>query len=116
MQKFNPEIESQLDILTAVCCDQMGERSGEDTDRVSAVLKSLLIGGFKRISEKPLGVCVEERVVDRCREPAIHRRAELNNILQTMQRDFDKMAQQQTEQPGRESGTRPANISSATDA
>ncbi|KAA5542618.1 hypothetical protein FYK55_13870 [Roseiconus nitratireducens] len=112
----NPEIEQQLDTLAELCCDTLTGGEPMLAERSDALLKSLLMSGFARKQGRDLRSEIESRVKDRCQERAIHRGGALTSLTDKLQKQFDDLAQRDSEQPQRGTPSKAANISSATDA
>lgn len=82
----------------ATLIDQLAERvqqslqGGEELteSEVTPLIGRLREAGFEDHHRgRPLQVLVEDRVVDKYPEPAIHRRAELRAVLQTIQNAWE---------------------------
>ncbi len=116
MNALNPELESQVDALAKLCCSALA-RQLVDIDTAShSLIEALVKGGYARLSNINLQSRLETRVLDQCRETAIHRRGEIAGITGVMQAKFDKLVLWETQTPRSPSGTKAANISAATDA
>ncbi len=111
----NQEIEAQLQALTDLCCDAL---NGEalDLERTDQLTKSLLMSGFVHEENKPLQPELESRVREACREPAMHRGAEIKAVTDKVQSSLNKHVRWESKQPEGKSPAKGANISSATDA
>ncbi len=117
MNKLNPELQSQVEDLAQICCEVLERTANSSSDdRKQPLIEALVHGGYDRISDVNLQARLEDIVVDRCREHAIHRRDELTGITGQMQAEFTKRLKWNTNQPREESGTKAANISSNTEA
>ncbi len=116
MNDLNPELQSQIDDLAQLCCDTLARTGDSDHDRIQPLIEALVRGGYDRISNVNLQVRLEDAVVEKCREHAIHRRDEVTGIAGQIQAEFSKALKWKTNQPQPEDGTKPANISSNTDA
>lgn len=116
MSETTPEIEGILDELADLCCETL-EGEGEGlTQRSRPLLDALARNGYSRKTHPPLQNEIENRVLAKCQEPTIHRRGELAGVTKQVQHDFDELVRWNTKNPQKDSGTRPANISSATDS
>jgi hypothetical protein len=116
VNSLNPELDKQVDALAELCCDAIERNVTDSHSRADALIEALVRGGYARISDVNLQTRVEQMAVDKCRNKAIHRRGELTGITSGWQAKFNQLAQWQTQSPNTTSGTKPANISSATDS
>jgi hypothetical protein len=118
MSSTNPEVEVQLDSLAKLCCDSIASNQAFSDDQVKELSKALLMSGFERQDGAPLSVQLETRVRDFCKEPAMHRGAEIKAVTESVQETYKNVVRWQTEQPSFDNDAAPkaANISSATDA
>jgi len=118
MTDTNPEIEAQLESLTELCCDAIASDQAISDNRVKELAKALLMSGFEQKEGAPLSVQLETRVRKSCKEPAMHRGAEVKAVTESVQKIYTDLVRWQSEQPstGNKSAPKPANISSATDA
>lgn len=116
MGHTNVELEAQLEALTEICCEALKGETDIDPKRVEQLAKALLKSGYERGDHKPLSAELEQRVRERCKEPAIHRGAEIKSITEAVQAEYDKAVRWQSEQPQSGDGAKSANISSATDS
>lgn len=116
MSETTPEIEGILDALADLCCESMGGEGEGLTVRSRPLLEALVRNGYSRKTHPPLQNELENRVLEKCLEPTIHRRGELAGVTRQVQHDFNDLVRWNTKNPQEESGTRPANISSATDS
>lgn len=86
-----------VDPRYAALIEQLAERvqqslEGEELTEsdVTPILGRLREAGFESHHHgRPVHVLVEDRVVDKYPEPAIHRRAELRSLLQTIQNAWE---------------------------
>ncbi|MDM4015403.1 hypothetical protein [Roseiconus lacunae] len=113
----NPQIEAQLDSLATHCCDVLlGEESLAD-DRCDQLLRSLLMSGYRNKDGRSIQVELDERVKEKCGERAMHRGGELSSITSKVEKRFTEIARWESKSPKDDTDdTKPANISSATDA
>ena len=116
MKSLNPELQSQVEDLAKLCCDVLERREVDSSERAQPLIEALARNGYARLSDINLQTRLEELAVDQCRETAIHRREELMAITGQMQATFNDVAKWQTKSPVEPEGTKPANISSNTDA
>ncbi|WP_413432970.1 hypothetical protein [Crateriforma spongiae] len=116
MNDCNPEIDAQLNALSDLCCETLGTERTLDPDRVQRLTKALLMSGFVQKDSQPLSAEIESRARNRCLITAMHRGGELKAITESIQKAFNRQVTWESVQPSKDSGTRPANISSATDA
>jgi hypothetical protein len=116
MKVLNPELEAQLDALAEICCNVLKREEKDSSERAKPLIEALVKGGYARLSDINLQARLEKNVRDKCQEISIHRRGELSGITGQMQSTFDQLVTWQTQTPRTPDGTKPANISSATDA
>ncbi len=116
MTKTNPQIEKILDELAEVCCEALNGKGSTANSRSEALLKSLLMSGYVRMAGRDLRAPIEARVKNTCREPAMHRTAELSGLTQQLQEEFDKLARWESDRPEGSPPAKSANISSSTDS
>ncbi len=119
MSANNPQIDGQLDKLAELLCLQLeSETDGRTTEDpvIDQLLKSLLMSGYARKEGANLQVDIENRVKDRCREPAMHRGGALSSITGQLQKKFEDLKRWESRQPEDKTDAKAANISSATDA
>ena len=62
---INPEIESQLQALSELCCSALTGQVGTQ-ERVEPLLKSLLMSGYSRTAQTTLQAELEIRVKKIC--------------------------------------------------
>jgi hypothetical protein len=99
MASTNPEIEAQLTALASLCCKRIADGESVQEDRVKNLCKALLMSGFEQKSGPPLATQLEKRVRSDCKEPAIHRGAEINAVTNEIQRIYDDLVRWQSSQP-----------------
>jgi len=116
MKVLNPELEAQVDALAEICCNVLKREEQNSSERAQPLIEALVQGGYARISDINLQARLEKNVRERCQEVSIHRREELVGITGQMQTTFDQLVTWKTQTPRSPDGTKPANISSATDA
>lgn len=116
MTNTNVEIEAQLDALTDLCCDAVEGDRPMDEGRVEKLVRALLMSGFEQRGGKPLSARLEERVRERCGGRVVRHAAAIEGITQKVQHAYDHQVRWHSQQPGQGNQTKPANISSATDA
>lgn len=116
MNEYNPQIEKILDDLAEMSCEALQGKQVDVLRLAEPMLKNLLMSGFDRQAKTRLQKEVEDRMEGRCRDSLMHRGAERSGVTGKLQAKFDEMAKWQATQPKQEDGTKPANISSATDA
>lgn len=79
-----------LEGLAQLCCECLRGDNNISRETAGVYLESLEQAGFRHDYQgPPLQKLVEDRVVEGCREPAIHRRAEVQGILKEVQRMWD---------------------------
>src|SRR6056297_1042379 len=120
MSETTPEVAAILDSLADLCLETLtsGERRVEDESfemQAQPLVKTLKANGYQRTHDLPLGAKLENLVLEKNREPAVHRRAELAAITGKVQKMFDEVVRWESRSPSERSGPGPANISSATD-
>lgn len=120
MSEPTPEVAKILDSLADLCLETLAseERRSENESfelQVQPLVKALKTNGYQRTQETPLQTRLENLVLEKSREPAVHRRAELTAITGKVQKMFDEVVRWESRSPSDRSGTGPANISSATD-
>ncbi len=114
---MNIELEAQFDELANICCEAIGAEGKLDEERVRALIESIVRCGFDQKERKPVSIEVEKRIKAKCREPSMHRGAEIQSLSEKIQAIYDDVARWQSQQP--DDPTTPpkaANISSATRA
>jgi hypothetical protein len=74
------------------------------------------MSGYAKIEGANLQVDIENRVKDKCREPAMHRGGALSSITGQLQTKFDDLKRWESRQPDDSNPAKAANISSATQA
>lgn len=116
MAKLNPEIDEQLDKLADICCESLRGQSSIVDDQTDALLRALIMSGFARNTDTNLQKEIEDRVKDKCQEPAMHRGGELSGLTQKLQEKFKKLSQWESSKPEEFTPAKPANISSRTDS
>lgn len=120
MHETTPEVAAILDSLADLCREALStsDRRAEDRSfemQVQPLVRALKSNGYRRTQDMPLQAKLENLVLEKSTEPAVHRRAELTNIAGKVQRMFDEVVRWESHSPTERSGTGPANISSATD-
>jgi len=117
MSDTNSQCEAVLDSLTELCCASLQGDYSELEERSDALLKSLVMSGFARTSDKTLQAELQDRVLECCQDNVLHRGSELSGITKRLQHKYDEIVRWGTNFP-HEDGmeqAKPANISSATD-
>ncbi len=101
MSKATPQIETILDDLTTLCCNALHADGRLDHDRMTQLVESLSINGWKRHSEEnaPLSAILQQRVRHNCRETATHRGAELESVAIEVQQAYDRVSRYSTSTP-----------------
>lgn len=117
-ETYNPEIERQLDAIATLCgekidSDSEGLAADQFVQRSTRLLKGLLLSGFTRTATTPLKVELEQRVVERFRKAAMHRRAAVTGIAGRMQEKFEELARWESTKPAEDDAPHAANPSSA---
>src|SRR6056297_2564871 len=97
-----PEIDAILSRLTELCCSAMDAEGGLDRSRVDQLTKSLSANGWKRHSEDapPLSTILKNRIKESCREPAMHRGAAIDGIVESVQDAYDNQSRMSASSPG----------------
>jgi len=111
----NQEIEAQVQALAEECCTAI-EGEAMNLERIDQLTKALLMSGFVQKDGQPLRAELEARVREKCREPAMHRGAEIKAVTDKVQDSLEKHVRWESKQPQDKSASKAANISSATDA
>jgi len=113
MSDSTPQIEAILDELTAVCCEALEADKTLDEQRVARLVDSLSKNGWKRHSRDapPLATVLENRVRERCREPAIHRGASVESVTQKVQRAYNNQSRYEASSPSEEDSHSSQNAS-----
>ncbi|QEG39749.1 hypothetical protein UC8_17470 [Roseimaritima ulvae] len=112
----NPQIGEQLDALADLCFQKLNGDESELDRRSEPLLKSLLMSGYVRQHGQNITASIETRVKKKYREQAMHRGGALSSITEGLQQQFDHLVKWESQQPRQETPSKPANISSATDA
>jgi hypothetical protein len=114
---MNIELEAQLDELAKICCEAI-KAGGELNDkRVRALIESIVRCGYEHNERKPVSFEIEKRIKANCREPSMHRGAEIKSLSARIQSLYDDVVRWQSQQPdGPSTPPKAANISSATRA
>ena len=99
MSRFSPEIERTLDRLADLCWDGLNGDAESLVEQSDGLLKALLMDGFARQSKRKLQLVIENRVLQRHRDKAIHRRAEIAARACQLQHDFDRMVRWEASLP-----------------
>lgn len=90
--------DAAVDPQYAALIDELAERVQQSLEGNESLTESDLTPILGRLREagfekhhrgRPLQVLVEDRIVDKHPEPAIHRRAELHALLQTLENAWD---------------------------
>jgi hypothetical protein len=112
---MNIELEAQLDELAKLCCEAI-DTDGELNDkRIQALIESIVRCGYDQSERKPISFEMEKRIKATCREPSMHRGAEINSLAARIQSIYDDVVRWQSQQPDSPSTPpKAANISSAT--
>ena len=115
-----PEVAKILDALADLCLETLTSEERRADDRsfetqVEPLVQALKSNGYSRHQEMPLQAKLENLALEKSQEAGMHRRAELTAIAGKVQRMFDEVVRWDSTRPEDHSGTRPANISSATD-
>lgn len=116
MDDTNPQIEAALDGLAELVCESLQGDQPTVGDRSEGLLKTLLMSGYDRKSKSSLMMDIENRVKDRCREPAMHRGGALSSISKQLSDKFQDLARWESKTPDDKSPPKAANISAATDS
>ncbi|EMI53734.1 hypothetical protein [Rhodopirellula sallentina] len=116
MRETNPQIESALNEISELVCQSLMKEGGQLTDRRDGLLRTLLMSGYKTTHDRCLMTDVESRVKQKCGECAMHRGGALSSITSDLSNKFNVLAKWEAHSPSDESPSKPANISSATDA
>ena len=120
MSDATPEVAAILDSLADLCLETLTSeerRVDDDSFEMQAqpLVQALKSNGYRRTQEMPLQAKLENLALTKQHDPVVHRRAELTAIAGKVQRMFDEVVRWESQRPTDHSGTRPANISSATD-
>lgn len=88
-----PEISAILDRLAEICCQALMRSETFDTEHVDALLESLSTNGWDRHNEgqQPLSKHLEERIQQHCAEPAVHRGAEIDALVQRVVQQYNEL-------------------------
>ncbi len=116
MNQINPELQSQVEQLAKYCGETLNGNDVEFMVVTQPLIEALVLGGYDRLSNLPLANRVEEEVVDRYDELVIHRRAQLRSMCNKLQEAFEERKRWHASGPSDRVPSRPANISSVTDA
>ena len=90
--------DAAVDPRYTVLIDQLAERVQQSLEGDEGLTEGDLTPILRRLREaefekhhrgRPLQVLVEDRIVDKYPEPAIHRRAELRALLQTLENAWE---------------------------
>lgn len=115
-QKLNPQIEQALDELAALVCQSL-ESDGEMlVERQDGLLKTLIMSGHTWKSERSIVEEIERRVKDHCGDQAMHRGGALTALTSKLGTKLRSMERWESKSPSDDHASKPANISSATDA
>lgn len=112
MTIHNPQVESQLQILTEMCCNAIDGHSTQMAERADPILKSLLMSGYARTAKSNLQVELENRAKEKCRDRTLSRGGELSAVVKQLQDKFNKLALWESKQP--ETVIQPKSSSSST--
>lgn len=117
-ENTNPEIESHLTKLAAVCCQSLRGNDEPDSKVVDSLLKSLLMSGFARMGRAPLQHELEQRMKNGPDDKALHHAEEVLGITRSIQKRFDAIKLWESKHPGddKKNDTKAANYSAATDS
>ncbi len=99
--RSTPEIESILAELTDVCCEALRASGHLDPSRVQGLVASLSVNGWERHSEgdAPLSAVLSDRVKVECAEPAMHRGAALQGIVDSIQDAYNSASRMVSSTP-----------------
>ncbi|MEO9593093.1 hypothetical protein [Rhodopirellula bahusiensis] len=115
-QELNPQTDQALNELAMLICQAL-ENDGEMlVERQDGLLKTLVMSGHTWKSERTVMEEVERRVKDQCGESAMHRGGALTSLTSQMGVKLQSLARWESKSPSEGTPSKPANISSATDA
>ncbi|EMB18761.1 hypothetical protein [Rhodopirellula europaea] len=115
-QELNPQIEQALDELAELVCQSLQSEGEMLVERQDALLKTLVMSGHTWKSERTVVEEVERRVKDRCGEQAMHRGGALTALTARLGEKLQSIQRWESKSPSDDHASKPANISSATDA
>ena len=121
-EETNPQIEATLDELANLICQSLQGKEEDFVGRRDPLLKTLVMSGFAGKEGQSIVQQVENRVKDRCGDPAMHRGGALSSMTSELGAKFEEISRwesktpKESKSPGQESPPKAANISAATDA
>ncbi len=97
----SPQIEAILSDLTEICCGMLESEENAGDERVTALVQSLSTNGWERHSadSAPLSTVLKNRVKEKCQEPAMHRGAMIDGIVDKIQRAYDDASRMRSSAP-----------------
>lgn len=113
MSEMNPQIEEQLNKLADCVCQSLEGERPAFSDETAELLKALLSSGYARQDDTSLQTELEARVKDKCREPALHRGAEISSITEKLKHKFDDLVRWESKQPHRQDHREATHVGSA---
>jgi hypothetical protein len=102
METTNPQIDANLDALATICCNSINGELNAGLERADALLKSLLMSGYKRLGERPLQVDLETRVSEKCGQCLPRGSGELTSLCTNLARRFANLASRESKTPSNE--------------
>jgi hypothetical protein len=115
-QELNPQMERALDELATLVCESLQSDGELLVERQDALLKTLVMSGHSWKSARTVMEEVENRVKQKCGECAMHRGGALTSLTSKLGKKLESLARWESNSPADDVPSKPANISSATDA
>lgn len=96
-----PEIEATLNELTEMCCGVLSSEATLDSDRVKSLTQNLSTNGWQRHTSDapPLSTILKNRIKEQCVEPAMHRGAAIDGVVQQVQAAYKKASAMHASSP-----------------
>ena len=114
--EMNPEIERTLDELADLLCKSLNGELTDPGERQDGLLKTLVMSGYVRQSERSLMDEIERRVKDKFGKPSMSRGGALSSMTSKLEARFKSLARWESDSPVDDSPPTAANMSPPTES
>jgi len=94
MEKTTLQIDAILNDLAGLCCEATEPGGTLDVERRDRLVEALSTNGWERHRDKdePLSTVIKNRVLERCKEPGMHRGAAIEGLAKEIEETYREYA------------------------